>query len=134
MRRTRQRSAARRPAPSTLVGWLHVGEAAGATGLPDGQTDAISPAELVNRWGGPIYTGYLVLESVDPGPGPRSGPDGPEPVPGAGGVDWRNLGYALQWWMFGIFAVALWWRMVGDEASVQAEAAEEAGSAQGPGR
>ena len=36
-----------------------------------------------------------------------------EPVPGASGVDWRNLGYALQWWMFGIFAVALWWRMVG---------------------
>jgi cytochrome oxidase assembly protein ShyY1 len=118
-----------------LVGWLHVGEAAGATGLPDGQTDAISPAELVNRWGGPIYTGYLVLESVTPAQDPGVSVMGP-PVPGKGGVDWRNLGYALQWWMFGIFAVVLWWRMVGDEASVQAEAAEAdaTGPAAGPVR
>jgi cytochrome oxidase assembly protein ShyY1 len=115
-----------------VVGWLHVGEAAGVAGLPDGQTDAISPAELVNRWGGPIYTGYLVLESVTPAQDPRLALMG-EPVPGASGVDWRNLGYALQWWMFGIFAVALWWRMVGDESSVQAEAAETA-SARAPGR
>ena len=60
--------AATAPPPTgevTVVGWLKVGEAAGQGGLPDGQTDAISPAELVNRWGGPTYSGYLVLDTVD---------------------------------------------------------------------
>ncbi|MDO8122351.1 SURF1 family protein [Isoptericola sp. b490] len=99
----------------TVVGWLQVGEAAGRGGFPAGQTDAISPAELVNSWGGPIYTGYLVVDTIDGAPPAGMVALGP-PGTTAGGVDWRNLGYALQWWLFGGFALALWWRMLGDEA------------------
>lgn len=37
----------------------------------------------------------------------------PPPVPGD--VSWtvgvRNLAYALQWWVFGLFAAFMWWRM-----------------------
>ncbi|MBC7631910.1 SURF1 family protein [Aeromicrobium sp.] len=37
----------------------------------------------------------------------------PPPVPGD--VSWtvglRNLAYALQWWVFGAFALFMWWRM-----------------------
>jgi cytochrome oxidase assembly protein ShyY1 len=103
------------PGEVTVVGWLQVGEAAGQGGLPDGRTDAISPAELVNRWGGPTYSGYLVLDTVDATQAPGLVPLG-YPARDGGGVDWRNLGYALQWWLFGLFAVVLWWRMLGDEA------------------
>jgi len=98
-----------------VVGWLHVGEAAGdpRRELPEGQTDAMSPAELVNRWGGPTYTAYLVVDETTPA---TTGVEAlGAPGRDAGGVDWRNLGYALQWWLFGLFGIALWWRMLGDE-------------------
>lgn len=125
--------AATAPPPAgevTVVGWLQVGEAAGQGGLPDGQTDAISPAELVNRWGGPTYSGYLVLDTVDAQQASGLVPLG-YPARDGGGVDWRNLGYALQWWLFGLFAVVLWWRMLGDEAREAAESGAGAG-ADGP--
>jgi cytochrome oxidase assembly protein ShyY1 len=105
--------AAEVPAPPGVVevrGRLEPGEAARGA---DGQT-AISPAQLVNRWGGPIYSGYLVLEEVSPAqePGLELVP-APEP---ATGFDLQNLAYAVQWWLFGGFAVLLWLRMVRDEA------------------
>jgi surfeit locus 1 family protein len=37
------------------------------------------------------------------------------PPPEPGDVSWtvglRNLAYAVQWWVFGAFAVFMWWRM-----------------------
>ena len=48
-----------------VTGYLQASEQAG-TGVADGRTDAISSAELLNSWGGPIYTGYLVVASSDP--------------------------------------------------------------------
>jgi ABC-type nickel/cobalt efflux system permease component RcnA len=32
-----------------------------------------------------------------------------------GGLSWRNLAYALQWWVFALFAAYMWWRMVRDD-------------------
>ncbi len=125
-----------------VTGWLQVGEAAGspaarspepvrspeaadrpeAADPPESASpsapvgvDAISPAELVNRWGGPMYTGYLVLDSMEPAQDPAVELLGP---PGAtsGGLNWQNLAYAVQWWLFGLFAVGLWWRIVRDAA------------------
>jgi DNA-binding transcriptional regulator of glucitol operon len=29
--------------------------------------------------------------------------------------DWQNYGYGIQWWLFGLFAVFLWVKMVLDE-------------------
>jgi cytochrome oxidase assembly protein ShyY1 len=120
--------------PGRVVGWLRVGEAAGDAhrDLPEGQTDAVSPAELVNRWGGPTYTAYLVVDETTPATSGliALGPPGRD----AGGVDWRNLGYALQWWLFGLFGIALWWRMLGDEVRDRTEAAlvDRAGAAAEP--
>ena len=100
------------PAPAGVVqvrGRLAAGEAARGTG---GEVTAVSPAELVNRWGGPIYSAYLVLEQVEPGQGDLTLL--PEPAVGSG-LELQNLAYALQWWIFGGFAVLLWLRMVRDE-------------------
>jgi cytochrome oxidase assembly protein ShyY1 len=124
--------AAEVPAPPGVVdvrGRLEPGEAAREA---DGEVTAISPAQLVNRWGGPMYSGYLVLEDVSPAqaPGLELVP-APEP---ASGFDLQNLAYALQWWLFGGFAVLLWLRMVRDEARrVVAEAGTEAGDEAGTG-
>ena len=29
--------------------------------------------------------------------------------------DWQNYGYGIQWWLFGVFAVFLWGKLVLDE-------------------
>lgn len=106
------------PAGEVAVdGFLQAGEAAAPEPVPDGQVGAVSPAELVNLWGGPVYTGYLVLAQPS---GPGVEVLRPPSLPG-GGLDLQNLAYALQWWIFGGFAVALWARFVRDEARAVAE-------------
>ncbi|MFF2621892.1 SURF1 family protein [Oerskovia jenensis] len=104
-----------------LTAYLQASEAAGTGGLPEGQTDSISSAALANAWGNPIYGGYLVLMESDPAQ--VSAADGgphllPRPtIEGGNGVNVQNAFYALQWWIFGLFAVALWVRLVRDEAA-----------------
>ena len=97
-----------------VTGYLQASEQAG-TGVADGRTDAISSAELLNSWGGPIYTGYLVVSSSDPAQSTTSTLLDPPTKPGAG-LNIQNLAYAAQWWIFGAFAVLLWLRLVRDEA------------------
>jgi cytochrome oxidase assembly protein ShyY1 len=104
-----------------LTGYLQASEAAGQGGSAPGLTDAISTGALVNEWGGPMYTGYLVLISSDPAQ-PSAAEGGPAQLPrpmieGGTGLNLQNLFYALQWWVFGGFAVLLWIRLVRDEAS-----------------
>ncbi|WP_426592969.1 SURF1 family protein [Cellulomonas sp. McL0617] len=100
--------------PVSVVGYLQVSEEAG-TGVADGRTDAISSPELLNAWGGPIYTGYLVVASSDPAQSSAVEILDPPTRPGAG-LNLQNLAYAAQWWIFGTFAVLLWLRLVRDEA------------------
>ena len=100
--------------PVSIVGYLQAGESAGS-GIAGATTDAISPAELLHVWTGPIWSGYLVLASSDPAP--SSGPAllGP-PTPTQTGPNLQNLLYALEWFVFAGFAVFIWWRSVLDEA------------------
>ena len=32
-----------------------------------------------------------------------------------------NLAYALQWWVFGLFAAFMWWRMATDAVDVETD-------------
>jgi cytochrome oxidase assembly protein ShyY1 len=99
-----------------VTGYLQASEASGALDADAGTTDALSSAQLVNLWGGPIYAGYLALADSDPAQ-PAGLTPLPAPVPDDGdGWDLRNLGYAGQWWIFGLFALGLWVRLVRDEA------------------
>jgi len=100
--------------PVDLTGYLQASEEAG-TGIADGRTDGISSAELLNSWGGPIYTGYLVVASFDPAQASSVVLLDPPTKPGSG-LNVQNLAYAAQWWIFGAFAVLLWLRLVRDEA------------------
>lgn len=103
-----------------LTGYLQASEAAGPTDPVARTTDAISSGALANIWGGPIYTGYLVATSSEPAQ-PSGLASLPQPIPPDGwGLNIQNLAYALQWWIFGGFALALWYRLVRDEAAQDA--------------
>ncbi|GAA4830855.1 SURF1 family protein [Luteimicrobium xylanilyticum] len=107
-------------APSGTVrvnGYLQASEATDTTGrtLPDGQVDSVSSAQLANRWGGPIYSGYVVLRDSDPVADPAIAVLPRPRVEGSGDVNLQSLSYAFQWWLFAVFAVFVWWRIVRDQ-------------------
>ncbi len=101
--------------PVDVVGFLQASEQSGPA-IAEGRSAAISSAQLVGAWGGPIYTGYLVLSSSTPPQDAALALLAPPTMPGGSGMNLQNLAYAAQWWIFGGFAVLLWLRMVRDEA------------------
>ncbi|MBD9698875.1 SURF1 family protein [Flavimobilis sp. GY10621] len=100
----------------TVTGYLQSSEAVGVGIVTDGITDSISSGQLANRWGGPIYSGYLVASATDPADSEALTLLPRPTVQGGEGVNLQNLFYALQWWIFGLFAVGLWVQMLRDEA------------------
>lgn len=94
---------------------------ASGSGSAPQRLGSLDAAELVNLWGAPIYNGFLVLtaehvaSTVAPQPERVPAP-GPQPTQ----LAWRNLAYALQWWVFAAFAVVLWWKMVQQDAQERA--------------
>lgn len=99
-----------------VTGYVQAGESTGQGGLPEGQTDSISAAALAGEWGGPIYSGYVVLSASDPQQDASIALLPRPSIEGGDGLNLQNLFYALQWWIFGGFAVVLWLRLVRDEA------------------
>lgn len=114
---------ARAPATGdvTLLGGLGVGEAYLPQNLPDGQISSVSPAYFANDWGLPIYNAYLVLAQAD---GDMTTVPRPEVDEGSGGLELRNLAYAIEWYVFGGFALFVWYRLVRDEARHRLEDAQ----------
>lgn len=102
------------PGTVTVTGTLAPGESP-ATGSvpPEGQRGSIDLAVLANEWPPGLYNAFVFAETEDPAPvaAPTRIPP-PEP---SGEVDWRNLGYALQWWVFAGFAVFMFWRLVRED-------------------
>ena len=95
-------------------GWLQPSEGTGAT--DDDPDDDVLPqlrtADLVQLVDGDLYGAYVVARD-----GVAGLPAGDlEALPEAGNLTaLRNLLYGLEWWVFGGFAVFLWWRWVRDE-------------------
>jgi surfeit locus 1 family protein len=93
-------------------------DVAGTTNaLPAGQVSVVSAALLVNvvdyRLANAYVTdsapsaGLLAVPPTDPGQAGRR-------------LDWRNLAYAAQWWVFAAFAVVVWWRALRDDRDLAA--------------
>lgn len=82
--------------------------------LPRGQIAYVATVPLLDLWAypsGQVYDGFVVASAEQP---PGAAP--PERVaaePPSGGVArWRNLAYALQWWLFAAAAAFFWGSVV----------------------
>jgi surfeit locus 1 family protein len=113
---------------AALVGLLQPSEDTGATDADphDDVIPELSVTDLLPRAPYDLYGGYAV--ATDRGLPPGSSGDtvstgraGLTPVtaahlPGADAVSGlRNLLYAFQWWVFGAFAVFVWWRWLQED-------------------
>lgn len=77
-----------------------------------GEFSAMSVPALINVWAdpGPVYAGFLVLADPVEGFGPIRA-DAPEREVT---LNWLNVFYAIEWVLFGGFAIYLWYRLVRD--------------------
>lgn len=123
------------PPPPTgtarLAGWLQPGEGTGAA--DDDPTDRVLPqvriADLVQLVDVDLYGGYVVVDpdATAAAAGRNAGTTDLEPAtldqlpPASTFTGWRNIAYAIEWWLFAAFAVFLWWRFVRDATGHRAE-------------
>ncbi|MEP7191514.1 MAG: SURF1 family protein [Actinomycetota bacterium] len=108
----------------TVSGTLARGEsptgdsALSGSALPDGQIGVLDLSLLVNRWPGSLYNAFVFATAEQPDVSSIASPAVqrvPPPPLTSGGLSWRNAAYALQWWVFALFAVYMWWKMVRDD-------------------
>lgn len=110
------------PVPTGTVeetGVLLVGEEGSGAVLPGRVITDIRIPALVQETARDLYGAYLLRTSADPSD-PATGlaavdPPRPEASWTAGQ---RNLAYGIQWWVFGGFAVFVWWRTCVDRVAV----------------
>lgn len=130
---------ARAPTPPEgrvdLSGWLQPPEGSGVQ--DQDPTDDVLPeiriADAIQRVDQDLYGAYLIADEVDPATAARGLAEVtpaslPEPEAGTG---LRNFLYGIQWFLFAVFALFIWWRWARDELerSRAAEAAVEPGPA-----
>lgn len=83
--------------------------------LPPDQVTLVSTAELINIWSGVrLRDGYVVATAQSPPPAVAAKPVPVAPPTEPGGFNWRNLAYAVQWWIFAGFAVFMWFHFIRD--------------------
>jgi cytochrome oxidase assembly protein ShyY1 len=113
--------------PATVQGVLQPDEPPASSPPVDGRLETLDVADLVNRWGTPIYNGFLVLTSqrADVPAGAAQPTPVPPPAPQRHGIAWRNAAYAVQWWVFAGFALVMWGKMVQQAARDEADGREE---------
>ena len=110
-----------------VTGYLGGSEAGVSADLPAGMVAAVSSAELAGLWGGPTYGGYLVQLTEEAGGGRAAvSAEGlahapPPSMAQETGLNLQNLAYAVEWVIFGGFALFLWGRMVRDEVVYRRE-------------
>ena len=104
--------------PVQVRGWLEPGESSSG-GDPNPGDDVLPQlriVDLVQRTSHDLYGGYVLAQRLHP-----TGSDGLQPVapaklpPPTVFTALRNLLYAVQWWVFGGFAVYVWARWCRDE-------------------
>ena len=106
------------PAPTgtaELVGLLQPtdGSTEPDADLGDDVLPALRVADVLQRLDRDLYGGYAVVAGgVEPGLAPATLGQLP---PASRFTAVRNLLYALEWWVFGLFAGFIWWRHLRDQ-------------------
>ncbi len=106
------------PAPEgeqRIVGWLEPTESdalrqRGRDPLPEGQVEIVSSAELLSLWEPPLFQGFVIQQQ--PEPEPPLVQVAPPSLTVEQSFDWQNAAYGIQWWLFGLFAIFWFVRMV----------------------
>jgi len=99
--------------PAEVTGWLQPAEGTGEvdTDRSDDVLPQLRVADVIQHVDQDLYSGYVVSEQPLDGLAPAT----LEQLPAVGADHGlRNLLYALQWWLFGAFAIYVWWRYVRD--------------------
>lgn len=108
-----------------IAGRFLPSEAPVQSNFEDGIRSAIAVPELINIWSTVpvgVYGGYVI---ADDAPAGLEVIDAPAPSIETS-LNLLNLFYALEWVIFGGFAIYLWWRLVKDVVEVEAEQAADA--------
>jgi len=97
--------------PVEIDAVLEPGEGSAARFDPVARTiGSVRIPTLINETPYDLYSGFAISTDTATAAGLDL-----VPPPQPGDVSWtvglRNLAYALQWWVFGLFAVFMWWRM-----------------------
>lgn len=103
----------------SITGWLQPPEGSGRPD-PDPDDDVLQElriADALQRVDRDLYGAYVIVDDVTPASRAQAlepvTPDSlPEPETF---TSLRNLLYALEWWVFGAFALFVWWRWCTDE-------------------
>jgi cytochrome oxidase assembly protein ShyY1 len=77
--------------------------------LPAGELEIVSSPELLSLWRPPLYQGFVIQDRPD-AVAPLVEVAAPARV--TVNTDWQNTAYAIQWWLFGLFAIFWFGRMV----------------------
>ena len=108
------------PAPigeTAVTGWLQATEGSGPID-EDPQDDVIPMmriASLVEHVDADLYSGYVVARDLAPATADALEPVTPASIPEVSGFTaLRNLLYAVEWWVFGAFALFIWVRWCRD--------------------
>ncbi|GAA4372541.1 SURF1 family protein [Nocardioides caricicola] len=113
--------------PATVEGWLQPGEGTGE--MDDDPGDDVLPqlrlADVIQHVDQDLYGGYVV--ATEPGDGLEAATLEQLPEVGAT-TGLKNFLYAVEWWIFGLFAAFMWWRWVREvtEPAPSVEAGDEA--------
>ena len=102
-----------------MTGWLQPGEGSGVTD-PDPTDDVIPEmriADAIQHVDQDLYGGYVIARQRPPASHRGLEPRSPRRRcrRRTTFTALRNLLYAIEWWVFGGFAVFLWWRWCRDE-------------------
>jgi len=110
-----------------LVGWLQPGDQTAATDADrsDDVLTSLDIATLISRVDGDLFSAYVVgadhqadwpASAAPVNDGSAGLADVPAPaLPQAdASTGLRNFLYAIEWWLFGVFALYIWWRYVAD--------------------
>ncbi|PJJ57620.1 cytochrome oxidase assembly protein ShyY1 [Mumia flava] len=99
----------------TISAVLQAGDARGSGLDPDSRViDGVRIPALVNDLPYDLYGGYGIVTDQTPPESADLAPVAPPDPEVSWSAGLRNLAYAIQWWIFGAFAVFMWWRMCTD--------------------
>ncbi|WP_432493949.1 SURF1 family protein [Kineococcus gypseus] len=129
--------------PVDLAGVVQAPEASdvapSTSALPPGSARVVSAADLVNRVQYPVANAFVTATEPAAEPAAAEPAAGgavrlrpvppPEPGEATRRLDWRNIAYAAQWWVFAVFALVLWRRALRDLRADAAGARAPAGGA-----